>query len=419
MKDRLRIWPMKALAAFALAAGLAPVPVLLGRWLFPESPCYWFFPFFLAYLWGTAGYLLPRKLRIPWTAAGCALAVAGAALVPRPFAPQNLLLAAPCAALLLLLPPAWARPAWEEWQPGWWIACIGLHLAGQTLAGRPAFSGTRAPLMAVFLIFVFLDLMYLNRNSIREGMHGAEKAPASLRYRNTALVAGLFLLGAAASAWGTLARWLDASWYYVRLGVGYVIFFLMSLLPTQSVSGSPATGMEGGFSGFGETAETSAFALFMEKVFRVLAFLLLAVVLFFALRALIRKLRLLWRKILERLRRYAAAANEDYVDEAESTLNWDEKTQSIRERMKEALQRTRKQPKWEELDGRGRVRRLYLQYIQRKPDAQGKTVREALGQDQRLAPDAAGAFTNLYEQARYSDHDISTQDADKLRGKLS
>ena len=419
MKDRLRIWPMKALAAFALAAGLAPVPVLLGRWLFPDKPVYWYLPVILAYLWGAGGYLLPVKFRIPWTTAGCGLAAAAAALIPRPFVLQNLLLAAPCIAVLLLLPPAWARPAWEEWQPGWWIACIGLHLAGQTLAGRPAFSGTRAPLMAVFLAYAFLDLMYLNRNGIREGMHGAEKAPAPLRWRNTALVAGLFLLGAAASAWGTLARWLDAAWYYLRLGVGYAIYFLMSLLPAQSVSGSPATGMEGGFSGFGETAEASAFALFMEKVFRVLAFLLLAVLLFFALRALIRKLRLLWRKILEHLRRYAAAANEDYVDEAESTLNWDEKTQSIRERMKEALQRTRKQPKWEELDGRGRVRRLYLQYIQRKPDAQGKTVREALRQDQRLAPDAAGAFTDLYEQARYSDHDISTQDADKLRGKLS
>ena len=44
MKDNLRIWPMKALAALALACGLFPVPVLLGRWLFPGHSLLWWFP---------------------------------------------------------------------------------------------------------------------------------------------------------------------------------------------------------------------------------------------------------------------------------------------------------------------------------------------------------------------------------------
>ena len=118
------------------------------------------------------------------------------------------------------------------------------------------------------------------------------------------------------------------------------------------------------------------------------------------------------------MRLYAAAANEDYVDEAESTLNWDEKTQSIQDWVKEKMQKAQKQPKWEELDGRGRVRRLYQQYIRRKPEAQGRTARETMLQDTRLSPSVAGKFSDLYERARYSDHDVSAQEADDLKKQL-
>ena len=142
------------------------------------------------------------------------------------------------------------------------------------------------------------------------------------------------------------------------------------------------------------------------------------VLFFLALRFLLRKLIRLWKKILERMRAYAAAANEDYVDEAESTLNWDEKTQSIQDWVKEKMQKAQKQPKWEELDGRGRVRRLYQQYIRRRPDAQGQTVREAMRQDNRLSPSVAGVFSDLYERARYSDHEVSTREADDLKKQL-
>lgn len=418
MKDRLRIWPMKALAALALACGVFPIPMLLGKWLYPENALLWYLPFTLAYLWGVGGYLLPKKACLPWTVAGCVLSVGLIWFFLAARDLRSLLLALPCAALLILLPPAWARPTWEEWSPGWWIAGAGLHLAGQMFAARTMFSDIQAPLMGFFLAYAFLMLMYLNRTGIRDGMHGAEKAPASLRRRNTALVAVVFLIAAAASAWGTLAKGLEIAWYYIRLGIAYVVSFLMRLLPAAE-PGSGGQGMGGmDFGDFAEVAESNAFALFMEKVFQVLAALLIAALIFLALRIIVRNVRRLWKRMIARLRLYAAATNEDYVDEAESTLNWDEKTQSIRDRVKEAIHQSRKQPRWEELDGRARVRRLYRQYIQRKPEARGRTVREALGQDKRLSPTVAGAFADLYERARYSDHDVSSQDADRMRKEL-
>ena len=126
MKDNLRIWPMKALAALALACGLFPMPVLLGRWLFPGHSLLWWFPFALAYVWGAAGYLLPKKFRVIWTVSGC---VCAGGLLGVLAGVQSIPLALPCIVLLILLPPAWARPVWEEWPAGFWIIGVALLVA--------------------------------------------------------------------------------------------------------------------------------------------------------------------------------------------------------------------------------------------------------------------------------------------------
>ena len=169
--------------------------------------------------------------------------------------------------------------------------------------------------------------------------------------------------------------------------------------------------------GLGEESEPSAFAQLMEKVFMVLAAILLVVLIALALRVIYRNTKKLWKKLLERLRRYAANSGEDYIDETESTLNWDEKTQSVLDRLQKAVVRPR-QPKWEDLDGRGRIRRLYQQFLRRKPEEKNKTAREALKADKRLSGTQISSFTQLYEKARYSDHDISTQEADQLKSNI-
>ena len=418
MKERLRIWPMKALAAFALACGLFPASVLLGRWLYPENTLFWWLPLALAYLWGVIGYLLPARRRLLFMIAGCLPLVLLIGYFQGPQGIISLLTVLPCLLLLCLLSPAWARPVWEEWPAGWWIGGAILQLAAQFLAARPQFSGTGPFLTADLLVYAFLLLLCLNRVGIRDGMHGAEKAPAPLRYRNTFLVICLFFIGVAAASWDTLANWLDTAWYYLRLGIAYAIDFIMRLLPRAETSaGGQGTGM-GDLGGFEEAADPNAFMLFMEKVFRVFAAVILLALVFIALRVIAKKLRALFRRIMERLRSYAAASGEDYVDVAESTLNWDEKTQSIQDWVKETMQRRARQPKWEDLDGRARVRRLYQQYLRRTPDARGRTVREAMRKDARLSPSVSGRFTDLYEQARYSDHDVSALEADQLRKQV-
>ncbi len=415
MKARLRVWPMKAVAALCLAAGLFPLSVLLGRYFAPEEAILWWAPIAAAYLWGIGGYLLPQKARLPVAVLGCALLVAWGIITQMPLGITRLLLLLPCLALLLVLPPAWSRPVWDEWSSGAWLGGLIVHLFAQTAATRPPFSGAMSYLLAVFAVYVFLFILSLNRHSLRDGMHGAEKAPAALRRRNGALVTVFFLASALIACWGKLAEWLNTAFQYTVLAVAYVINFIMSLLPVRQMGAGGGGGDLGGMLGAEEAGEPSAFAVLMEKVFMVLAAILLLALVLLALWAMGKGIRRLWKRFMAYLRRYAGETGEDYVDEAESILNWDERAQSIRNQLQNAFKRAPKPPRWESMTGRERVRFLYRQFLKRKPDAKMKTAREALSQDAEYTQPQANAFIQAYERARYSDEDISAQEADKLR----
>ena len=416
MKDRLRILPMKAFAAFCLLVLLHPISLLIGQALIPETPFFWYLPSLFSFVWGIAGFFLPLKGRMPFAICGCGLLVLGAVLFLLPFGIPAMLLIIPCVAYLILLPPSWSRVVWEEWSSSLWLAGVVLHFAGLIASGWPRFAPAAVHFLVCFVLYLFLFLLYLNRNSLRDGMHGTEKTPAPLKRRNTLLVIGVFLISILAACWQTLGKWVDIAWRFIKMVIGKVIDFLMQFFPERSMGAGGGGGADM-LAGLGEESEPSAFAQLMEKVFMVLAAILLVVLIALALRVIYRNTKKLWKKLLERLRRYAANSGEDYIDETESTLNWDEKTQSVLDRLQKAVVRPR-QPKWEDLDGRGRIRRLYQQFLRRKPEEKNKTAREALKADKRLSGTQISSFTQLYEKARYSDHDISTQEADQLKSNI-
>ena len=419
MKEKTKLLLMKALAALCLVLCFFPVFLLLGRSQLPEYPAVWYLLPAGVFLWGSLCYLLPGKGRMAGALLGCVLAGIGGALLLFPIRWQALFLILPCWFILILLPPAWARPVWEEWHPAFWVTGVILYLISQFLATRPQFSGLETPLAAGFCLQAFLLILTLNRHGLRDGMQGAQKAPAALRRRNQALIIAVFIPALLAAFWGPLGKLLDAVWNGIKYCIGQVIWWLMRLFPTtESTSGGMGGGGGGDLMGLPPAEEPSAFAQLMEKVFLVLALLLCAVLVGFALRFLGKWFHKLWKKLMDRLRRYAAAAGEDYTDEAESTLNLDEKAKAIREKIQHILPRTSRLPAWEELDGRARVRRLYQQYLRRKPAARSLTAREALSREKDLPQDQATAFTRFYERARYSDHEVSTQDADQLRRQI-
>ena len=414
MKDRLRIFPMKALAAFSLILGGIPLSILAGRLFAPDTPALWLLLPFAAWVWALAGYLMPAKGRLPFSLLGCVLLAAWGVLFQWSIDPRRLLLLIPCIAALLVLPPAWARPAWDEWPPGAWIGGMVLHLIAQTVSGGPLFEGVLPWLLPCFAVYAFLYVLCMNRHSLTDGMHGAGKAPAAIRRRNAVMASVFFLAAFAAACWKRLAVWVNAAWDFIRSCIIAAVAFLMRLLPERSMSAGGSGGDMGGLLGGLDEGEPSAFAEFMEKVFQVVALILILILIVLAARVLYRGCKRLWRRLMDYLRRYAADSGEDYIDETESTVNWDERTQTIRDQVLGVFRRE-KPERWENMNGRDRVRYLYRQFLRRRPEAKNKTAREALASEKGYSQPQARAFTELYEQARYSDRDISEGEADALR----
>ncbi|MBR6186608.1 MAG: DUF4129 domain-containing protein [Clostridia bacterium] len=414
MKERLSILPMKALAALGLVLGIAPICLVAGRHFLPMEPVRWVLPLLFAWTWGILIFLMPGRGRVPFAVAGVfALALLGG-IMYRAAGLGMLLILGPCAAALFLMPPAYPRLYWEEWPPGLWVAGVLAHLICQFIASQPSYAGVDVYLKCAFVPYIFLLLICFNRTGLRSGMHGAAKAPAALRARNGILTAGLFLIALAASLWGRLAQWADAAWRAILRLILTIVDAIMSLFPESS----GGAGDGGGSMSFGELAqegETSPLAAFLEKVLMVMTAVIAVLLAVFVIRFLGKRLIQLVKRIKERLRAYSALSAEDYVDEAESTLNWEEKTKSLREKIGKSLARTPRPTPWEQLDGRQRVRRLYQQYLKKRPEMKGKTAREALAQDGAIDQKQAAVFSGLYEKARYSDHDISAAAADELR----
>ena len=163
--------------------------------------------------------------------------------------------------------------------------------------------------------------------------------------------------------------------------------------------------------------EPSLFARIMEIALIVVAVLVTAVILFFALRVLYRVLKRVLRGILARLQAYRQRISADYVDQSETLLDWNELRQSAKSRIDQLKRRYMPTP-WEKLSPAQRVRRVYALLLRRPKEAPSPalTAQETLSSGTlRLPPDAAASLAALYDQARYSDHPITTQEADALR----
>ena len=182
MKERLRIFPMKVLAAFSLLLMFSPVSLMLGRYFLKDQPTLWYLLPLLATLWGIIGYLLPTKfLRVlfPWLGILLLIAYGIFTLFPQGF--LCLLPLVPCIAIVLMLPPAWASLPWDEWHPGLWMVSTILHLIAQFMATFPSFSGTAKFLSPLFVVYAFILVMMLNSKGLRNGMHGRQKAPPAMK----------------------------------------------------------------------------------------------------------------------------------------------------------------------------------------------------------------------------------------------
>lgn len=419
MKNKWAVVGQKSLAALTLLFGFAPAFLFAGAYCAPQEPMLWWLLPCCACALGIVSFLVGKKARLPVTLAGALLLLGAGGWTLRGAWPLGLALPALCVPMLLMLPPAYGRLAWEEWPQLLWGMCVAAHAVALILIARLHLTRIAAMEQACAAAFAFLFVLTLNRVNLRASTHGMQKAPRTVANRNLLLTIALFAGGLLIALWRTLARALDQVLAALKRGVLAVFRFLLSLFPQDGSVSSESGGMAAPDLGeMAGGAETSAFAKLMERIFIVVAYVLIAAAACFILWFLYRKLKVLVKKLLARLRRYAAAASEDYEDEAESTLNIDEKARALGDRLRRALRPRAKAAPWETLDGGARVRRLYRRFAKVQNASAGETAREALAQPAAFSSATAAAFADLYDKARYSDHPIPESQADALRQTL-
>ena len=390
-----------------LGSGMLPLLTMLLIGFAPETV--WLAAVFtIAYAVMAEACLLVRgKARLWAGLAGCA-AIAGLGwwLLP---AGGAWLVPVCCMALLGLTLPMGGWPREKELPPGWHVAGLVLHLAAQLMVNiarrtgdNTAFIAAAPMLIGSFILYAALAMLSINRSSMDDAAMGRQKIPASMRRLNTLLTGGLLALALLISAIPAIKRWLEHAWDVLMVMLLRFLRWLAELLPQSAPTGDGASA-PADMSGFGDmAAEPSLLAVILEKVAFVIAAIAAAVAAVFALRFLYRQLKKLARRLMDMMRRYAAAATEDYDDEITDTREDGERgrnmpLQALRRRL--ALGDDRSLPPAE------RIRRRYARLRLKHADWQdSRTARETL-------PDDAA---QLYERARYSEHPVTGEDADQF-----
>ena len=408
----------KGLAALQLYLGFSPLFLLPGAVLLPDYPAAaLLLPIPAALLPAAAGLFAGKRRRAAFLLAILleALLCAGVLL---PLHTLSVLLFLPCLALMLLMMPATARAPYLEWPATPMAYGVALHLAGQAVKGQGAFSAMGGTLSLFFSAYLLLCLFASNRFALMDGAKSDQAPPAKLLQKNRLLL--IFISLAALSAANIKALQTAALfvWDFIKRALATIIVWLSMLLPQLAPAGNQSAPQEGLDLGMlGEAQEPSAFSLFMEKVLAVLAVVVVGLLLLVGLYLLMRQIRKALKKILAGLRAYSRSIGEGYVDSTESLFDWGEVGRAAKGRWESFQKRHKKLPAWDSLSPGDRVRRVYALLIRRLRHADPSlTAREALvGGALELAETEAQKMAALYEQARYSDHPVSPEEAEAMR----
>ncbi|MBP3648069.1 MAG: hypothetical protein J6K55_16815 [Clostridia bacterium] len=393
-------WLRRCQAVLMLAlAGMAPA-LLMSVHGFDM----WLCGMFAALYAVSAAVCLPLKgrRRLP-VGLVFAAAILAAGIVLLPWREKWWTLALPIGYVVLLL---YTLPigGWEAGRElSYTVSFTGacLFAAAQVMQMIPSgvYASIKVPLIVSFLCYVTLWLFMLNRQSLQEASSRGQGASGGMRQKNKLFTAGLIVVILLLSSIPALARALRWMWDRMLELVMVVLRFLSGFLP-ETTAGGAGGGGAGPMEMLGEVSEPSLLAVILEKIFAVLAVIGLCVALFFALRIVWRKLRVLVRKLWKLLGSYAQAASEDYVDEIADTRETGETSSSGR---RSPFGEWFRQVNEDRLTPVERVRYRYRRLLRRHQEWQpGSTARE------NLPPEAA----SIYERARYSRETIDSNEAE-------
>lgn len=384
-----------------LALGTYPLAEILLAFRVPEWMSYgWMFPAAYAAM-AIILLVLPAKLRIAFSICGAAFFLTPFHLFPAGEIRYTLMIIGGVYAAMLiwsLCIPAW--DAYKEMSARWIGICLAIELLGCFFSVFSAdFAQVAWSIRGSFLGFVLLTMLSMNRGSLNLAAGDNWNFAAPMRWKNRLLTVGMFAiaLGFAAVPWiydllAAGARWI------MQLFDKPPVVSDPTMETTEFIRATEENWQEIVLEGVA-TKRTSEQVLAIMAVIAVAAAVALVSV---ASHKLVNLLARLVRNLLMFVGQTSDDQQADFVDEITDT-----RAETRYERS--GKEKKRKQTLWRRgMTPAERLRYYYRRLRIKHPEwKDNKTARENLPEE----------IAELYERARYSDHPVTSGDAERFRNK--
>lgn len=364
---------------------------------------------------------VPSKVRVPvMIVAGLAYAAAGAWVLGALAAPAAWAVVA--FSLVIYAFTSRAQGAGQGYDPRLMIAGAIMHVVAPLVIRFSGVDMAQSALMWTGLSYFIMCPFAMNNASVREGMslRGRGGRPIKRISRANRVMVGVMLAIALTIAnAGAIRDAAQRAGEFIMYWVGQLIMWIMNLFAGDESMGGGGGGAPGDMGLGGEATEPSWFALLMEQVMKYFVVVLLAAVAVFVLWKLIKLMRKLAARISDWAKRFAQGVKEDYLEEREQLMDWGEVRGEMMDAVREALKRfTVREKKWSDMDARERVRYCVRQLYRRRGAGIGGleclSARQALG-EMGLNEHDRQELGDIYDAARYSDHEITQAQVDTAR----
>lgn len=397
-----------------LAAASVPLAVLYAAYVLPGEIPGMLLCFPAVYtLLAWVCLLVPGRWRLAAALLGTiALGGLAAAVLPITKAWALVLLPVAYAAMLFAVLPVAGWPAKAELSAVWYGAGIAVYVLAQLIfdharrSGSQLYEPIRLPVLCSFLLFVVLVVLAANRSSLENASQSRVQVPVRMRRQNLLLTLGLLALALLVAALPAIGAFLARAWELFVNGITAAAAFLTGLLARETPEGGGGGGADlvAGVSAM-EVREPALWMVILDQIFCAFALLVALVLLYFLLRKLARKLRVLFGQLLQRLAQFGSAASRDYEDEITDTRDGAQYERTpLGKRIREAFARTDESKLSPAERVRWRYRRLRRRHTDWEP---ASTARETL----------PGEAAQLYERARYGAQTLTEAEAERFRSE--
>lgn len=295
----------------------------------------------------------------------------------------------------------------RELNIAWQVIGLLTHLLMQLLIdgsrrlGEDVYGAAATPVLVSFLLFGALTVLAFNRASLESASMSRRTVPLIMRRANVVISIGLLILGVLIAAIPAIGGVLAQLWDWIVQILLIIGTFLSSIMPQNQQSGGGGAPADDGPIVTGAAQETSALALFLEKVMGVFALVAVVGLLLLFLWVIGKKLIRLAKHLWSRWGQYSAMAGEDYEDEITSTRD---ESDVEREGLLSRLRRIVPEDEKAATPGE-RIRSRYKRLKRRRDWSSASTARETL---------PAHAAT-LYERVRYGGEALTDAEAEAFR----